>query len=128
MLFGKAVNFEITEAVEVLRPFLSRSQLAVMLSGLKGEEALYFRILFKGHAQRVAAMPKTHEQDGLGDRAIVYLHYFLGGSDWYITEKDVDGGIEQAFGYAVLNGARDMAEIRAEWDRPYARLLKEAEK
>ena len=44
-------------------------------------------------------------------QAVVHLHYFLGGSDWYITEKDVDGGVQQAFGYVVLNGDEDSSEL-----------------
>ena len=48
---------------------------------------------------------------GKGDDAIVYLHYFFGGCDWYITEKDVDGGVQQAFGYAVLFGDKQNAEL-----------------
>lgn len=56
-------------------------------------------------------MPKTYEQDGKGDQATAHLHYFLNGSDWYITEKDMDGGIQQAYGYAILNGDDECAEV-----------------
>ena len=59
----------------------------------------------------IASAPVTYEQDGKGDDAIVYLHYFFGGCDWYITEKDVDGGVQQAFGYAVLFGDKENAEL-----------------
>ena len=33
-------------------------------------------------------MAKTYETDGQGDEALVVLHYFMGGSDWYIVERD----------------------------------------
>ncbi len=35
-------------------------------------------------------MPYIYQQDGRGDKATAYLHYFTGSSDWYITEKDVN--------------------------------------
>ena len=42
----------------------------------------------------------------------MHLHYFRAGSDWYITEKDMEGaGTRQAFGYAVLNGDTQNAEL-----------------
>ena len=50
-------------------------------------------------------MPKTYEQDGLGEEAVVHLHYFTGSADWWITEKDSDPdgeGQVQAFGLADL--------------------------
>jgi len=37
----------------------------------------------------------------------IYLHLFLGGSDWYIAEYD---GEDLFFGYAILNGDEEMAE------------------
>lgn len=98
------------QAFEAVRPFVSPMQLACLRDACAGEEGAYFKQAFIDLAQCIATMPATYEQDGLGDEAIVHLHYFLGGSDWYITEKDRDGGIEQAFGYAVLNGDEQMAE------------------
>jgi hypothetical protein len=38
---------------------------------------------------------------------LVYLHFFIGASDWYITEYD---GEDIFFGYAILNGDVEMAE------------------
>ncbi len=46
----------------------------------------------------------SFDTDGQGDQAIAHLHYFSGGGDWYITEKDREGEVEQAFGYAILHG------------------------
>ena len=43
-------------------------------------------------------------------KKIVYLHYFFGGSDWYIIEKDIEEEQLQAYGYVVLNGNTDFAE------------------
>ena len=63
----------------------------------------------------IDTMPKTYEQDGLGDQAIASLHYFLGGCDWYITEKDAEApdslGQHQAFGWADLGGGGELGYI-----------------
>ena len=37
----------------------------------------------------------------------VYLHFFIGGSDWYITQYD---GKDTFYGFACLNGDLEMAE------------------
>ena len=47
-------------------------------------------------------MPVTYEQDGKGKHAIAHLHYFKGGMDWYITEKDTETEQLQAYGHANL--------------------------
>ena len=99
------------KAAASVRPFLSAIQWAIMLDLCEGEEGEFFQEKFVDLAQQIDTMPKTYDQEGRGDQAIVHLHYFLGGSDWYITEKDRDGGVDQAFGYACLNGLEDFAEI-----------------
>lgn len=38
---------------------------------------------------------------------LLYLHFFIGGSDWYVTEFD---GNDMFFGYVVLNGDLHCAE------------------
>lgn len=38
----------------------------------------------------------------------IYLHFFIGGSDWYIAEYD---GKDIMFGFAILNGDT----LNAEW-------------
>ena len=98
-------------AIQTIRPFLSHSQFSVMVSACSGEEGDFFRQKFIDLEKLIASTPVTYEQDGKGDDAIVYLHYFFGGCDWYITEKDVDGGVQQAFGYAVLFGDTQNAEL-----------------
>jgi hypothetical protein len=53
-------------------------------------------------------VPRFYETEGtpLADK-IIHLHFFLGGSDWYIAEYDGD---EMFWGFAVLNGDLQMAE------------------
>ncbi len=100
-----------SQAAKAVAPFVSVAQLRAMADGCRGEEKAFFMGKLIELAALIDGMPKTYEQDGKGDSAIVTLHYFLGGSDWYITEKDIEGGIDQAFGYAVLNGDEQCAEL-----------------
>lgn len=102
---------EAREAADSVQPFLSARQWATMSALCNGEEGEFFQQKFIDLAQQIDTMPKTFEQSGKCDQATVHLHYFLAGSDWYITEKDVEGGVDQAFGYACLNGLEDFAEI-----------------
>lgn len=98
-------------ALGVLRPFLSNAQMGLLLDACKGDEGRFFEQKLVDLAALIEAMPVTYEQDEQGDQARVYLHYFLAGSHWYITEKDIDGGVRQAFGFAILNGCRADAEL-----------------
>ena len=54
-------------------------------------------------------VPKLYSQDGKGKNAVAYFHYFVGGSDWYITELDKTNN--EAYGYAILNGDTQMSEF-----------------
>ena len=56
-------------------------------------------------------MPKTYEQDGNGGDAIVSLHYFKGGMEWYILERDKSDEQEQAFGLADLGDGGELGYI-----------------
>lgn len=88
--------------VRILTQFCAKSQLRNMVHLTVGEEGEHFASKLSEYAARVEAMPKTYEQDGLGENAIVHLHYFLGSCDWYITERDREDEQLQAFGYADL--------------------------
>jgi hypothetical protein len=59
--------------------------------------------------QRPTTAPALYEQDGLGESAIIHEHYFIGGSDWLVTEFNPDDDL--AFGWACLNGDRQNAEL-----------------
>ena len=100
-----------TAAIKTVRPFMSRQQMAVMAAGLREEEASSFMESFVKMAGVIEAMPKTYEQSDKGGDAVAHLHYFMGGSDWFIFEKDVEGGVDQAYGYAILNGDLHNAEL-----------------
>jgi hypothetical protein len=59
--------------------------------------------------ERLAKIPKLYETENtpLPDM-LIYLHFFIAGSDWYIAEYDGD---DLFWGYAVLNGD----DVNAEW-------------
>lgn len=58
--------------------------------------------------ERLAKIPRLYETEGtpLKDR-LIYLHFFIGGCDWYITEYDGD---DLFWGYAILNNDHYNAE------------------
>ena len=97
-----ANKLELAQHIPYLRRFVSTQQLSVLGDACYGEEREWFIDTLVELAERILAMPKTYEQDGKGDDAIVYLHYFKGDMDWYITEKDVETEQHQAFGLADL--------------------------
>jgi len=89
-----------------------------MKSASRGEGGQYFREMMRALTGKIATMPKTYDTSEMGDEAPITLHYFHGGSDWYIIEKDVGDpedetqGIQaQAFGFACLNGDTENAEF-----------------
>lgn len=82
--------------------FINKDQLALIRKFCNGEEGQWFQNKVTELINIFAGMPKSYEQDGKGDKALVYLHYFRGGMDYWITEKDVNSDNEgqiQAFGY-----------------------------
>jgi hypothetical protein len=98
---------EATEYVKVLKKFVSPAQLNVWASGIRTEERKFFFEKMEEFVERFNTMHKTYEQDGKGDDAIVHLHYFRGGMDWYITERDMEDEQHQAFGLCCI----DIAEM-----------------
>jgi hypothetical protein len=95
------------QAIRTLQPFVGTRQLFAIASTCRSEEKQFFFDKLVELADLVSAMPETYEQDGLGQQAVAYLHYFVGGNDWYITERDCDpdgDGQSQAFGLARMNG------------------------
>ena len=53
-------------------------------------------------------LPELYETEKVPlKEKIIYLHFFIGGFDWYITEYDGD---ELMFGFVILNNDFEMAE------------------
>ena len=103
------------EQIAALRRFVGPGQMSAIIHVMRGEEGAFFREKITECADRFAAMPKTYEQDGLGDDAIASLHYFRGNMDWYITERDVETpdepGQHRAFGLANLGYGGELGYI-----------------
>ena len=97
-----------------LKPFMNHGQKSGLLLGMRGEESAFFDDQVSKLAEIIKTMPKTYQQDSKGDNAVVYLHYFLGGANWYITEKDKLGeGTTQAFGLAdIFQDGGELGYIR----------------
>jgi hypothetical protein len=58
--------------------------------------------------EQLARIPKLYETENVPlKEKQIYLHFFIGGCDWYICEYD---GEDLFWGYAILNGDLEMAE------------------
>ena len=57
---------------------------------------------------QLSKIPKLYSQDDKGGDIKIYMHFFLAGCDWFISEYDGD---DIFFGFAILN--RDYHN--AEW-------------
>lgn len=105
------MRLSMLRTIEAVRPFIPSLQMRTMESGLRGEERGFFREAFRELEATIATMPVTYEQSELGNDAVVHLHYFMGGADWWITEKDKDGGTPQAFGLVDLGHGPELGYI-----------------
>ena len=87
-----------------LAKIVPRQQFQVMLESK--EEYPY---MIENIKEAYENIPPIYGQDGKGKNAVVWMHYFAGGSDWYITELDKKEN--RAFGYVILNGDVEMSEL-----------------
>lgn len=102
---------ELYTAMPLLRKFIGASQIAALGEAARGEEREHFIDMMLELAEHLKTMPKTYEQDGKGDDAVVGLHYFRGNMDWYITERDMEDDQLQAFGLADLGYGGELGYI-----------------
>jgi hypothetical protein len=99
-------------AVRPLRAFIGAGQLDFIQQLCQGEEGEWFVAKLEEMAGIVASMPKTYDQRSVkAADQLVSLHYFTGGCDWWITEKDKGdpddapeerGQQHQAFGFTDI--------------------------
>lgn len=83
--------------------FIGGAQLPCICELLDGEEGEFYHKKLLELANLFRIMPKTYDQEELGDLAVVHLHYFAGGqANWWITERDKLSEQHQAFGLADL--------------------------
>jgi len=95
-------KMEALEAIKIIKGFMPTNELKVMVDNMRKEEKQAFFNKAVEIADIIKNMPVTYEQDGKGKSAVAYLHYFAGGADWYITEKDKETEQLQSFGLADL--------------------------
>jgi hypothetical protein len=114
MIMEENTKSKAQAAMQFLKPFIGQSQLKCLAELCRGEEKQFFFDKLCELATVVHTMPKVYQQDGLGDKAIIYLHYFKGGCDWHITERDTTTEQGQAFGLANLGYGADLGYISIE--------------
>lgn len=90
------------ELPDILKRFIPKKQLKAV-EELMLEEGYVESVLVPLEKQ-VKAIPKRQS----GKPAIVHAHFFIGGTDWFITEWD---GKDQLFGHTILNGDVQMSEL-----------------
>ena len=89
-------------ALERLQGFIPQGQAPAIAELFHGQDGAHYRDKINALYERISSMPETYGQDGLGDDAIAYLHYFTGSYDCYVTEKDMETEQHQAFGMASM--------------------------
>lgn len=99
--------------LDVAKSFIPPMEYATLLeSATHGEEKEHFSERIKHIADMGKQLYKNrngksyNKETGVHDKG--FIHYFLGNSDWYISEIDENN---IAFGYAVLNGDTETAEF-----------------
>jgi len=86
----------------LLKDFVNGNQIIAIVNGINGEEKQFFIDKMSELKKIITEMPELYGQDGKGEEAIAYLHYFNSSFDWYITEKDITDEQLQAFGLACM--------------------------
>lgn len=109
------MNKPTPEKMAEFRKLTSRAQFETVRELMNGEEGQFFADTVHRMLGIFEQMPKTYETDGQGRDAVAHLHYFRGGCDWWIVEKDSDTDGEgqlQMFGVADLGmGGREAGYI-----------------
>lgn len=104
-------KLDVRTNLETLKQFIPSNELSMVREAMRGEEGQHFINKLVEIAEVVKTTPVTYGQDGMGDNAIAYLHYFRGGMDWYITEKDSEDEQLQAFGIVNMGHGFEMGYI-----------------
>lgn len=94
----------------ILKTLIGPAQRAALWAALEGEERAHFADIVTRLVATWQAMPATYASESQGRAAVAHLHYFLGGADWWIIEKDSAGQI-QAFGIADLGMGAELGYI-----------------
>lgn len=90
------------EDVAALRACIPPGQLAAMMD-FSEERAFFFEKLAE-FRERTRSMPATYAERAIGSEPRAFLHYFCGGYDAWIMERDVEHAQIQASGLARFHG------------------------
>jgi hypothetical protein len=78
------------------------------LSKVNQRESVRTRMWNKPSQQELALLPKLYATMHIPPKdKIIYMHFFIGGCDWYVAEYDGD---DLFFGFAILNDDKENAE------------------
>lgn len=98
-------NATIGEKIQELRSVINPRQILGMIAAVRGSDENEQAIdKLDAIYDRYVACPRTYETDGNKGKTVAQFRYFLGDSEFYITELDVSGPPHiQAYGYGSLN-------------------------
>ena len=96
-----------SESLRTILPVGQRQFVESLLYAINEDTRLEAKAIIASaeeQARVFESMPKTGEQDGKGDKAVAYLHFFtpIGNGDWWIIERDMESRQLQAFGLVRL--------------------------
>lgn len=95
------------DKLKFIKPFFGKGQFEVVKSNLNS-----YKEVIDDLYSIISTMPKTYETDNIPKlEKTAHLHYFTSSSDWYIVEKDSESQQLQAFGFVILNGDLEYAEL-----------------
>lgn len=108
----------------LMRDCMPAAQRATVAAALGGEGAAGVGDRLDALAATLRRMPRLHETDGQGGRALARMHWSTGAADWWLVEWDATGrsgfglcdlgqGFGPELGYFALS---DMLSIGAELD------------
>lgn len=102
---------EATTAFRSLNAFINSNQIEAMADIIRSPEKNFIFEKLAELLQIIKTMPRTYETEGQYLKAVVHLHYFKNGCDWYITELDCEDEQLQAFGWTDLGFCAEMGYI-----------------
>jgi hypothetical protein len=94
----------------MLKYFMPESERKALLESLGGEEGNTIAETVMDMCHTIINMPVPYDTEDQID-PIAYLHYFRGGVDAYITERDTMGDQLQAFGKINLGYGTELGYI-----------------
>lgn len=95
------------DELEICKKIIPPNQYAYTLELTQGEEGDFYKQKLKDIAKIAMQITTDNELINEDGSHNVGFHYFVGNSDFYISEIKSDG---TAFGYTILNGDVEMAE------------------